>query len=162
MNRCEVRVLLRKELERRLKEQRYSLVDSRLWLGGNLRCLWWKRVALDSDKEGLVQKNGFGFVKKAAFECRLESFSTKKKRFCFAKKACFFSLCKTTWRRKALGLQKSQRFQLIQSQPIKKSLFLQHSKDLTSHRTQNNVQQPFSNIACHCELAAKQPIFETS
>ena len=66
--------------------------DSRLWLGGNLRCLWWKRVALDSDKEGLVQKNGFGFVKKAAFECRLESFSTKKKRFCFAKKACFFSL----------------------------------------------------------------------
>ena len=93
---------------------------------------------------------------------QLERFSTKKKRFCFAKKACFFSLCKTTWRRKALGLQKSQRFQLIQSQPIKKSLFLQHSKDLTSHRTQNNVQQPFSNIACHCELAAKQPIFETS
>ena len=93
---------------------------------------------------------------------QLERFSTKKKRFCFAKKACFFSLCKTTWRRKALGLQKSQRFQLIQSQPIKKSLFLQHSKDLTSHRTQNNVQLPFSNIACHCELAAKQPIFETS
>ena len=86
----------------------------------------------------------------------------KKKRFYFTKKACFFSLCKTTWGRKTLGLQKSQRFQLIQSQPIKKSLFLQHSKDLTSHRTQNNVQQPFSNTACHCELAAKQPIFETS
>ena len=59
MNRCEVRVLQRKELERRLKEQRRSLVDSRLWLGANLRCLWWKRVALDSDKEGLVQKKGF-------------------------------------------------------------------------------------------------------
>ena len=69
LNRCDVPALQRKELERRLKEQRYSLVDSRLWLGGNLRCLWWKRVALDSDKEGLVQKNGFGFVKKAAFEC---------------------------------------------------------------------------------------------
>ena len=93
---------------------------------------------------------------------QLESFSTKKKRFCFAKKACFFSLCKTTWRRKALGLQKSQRFQLIQSQPIKKSLFLQHSKDLTSHRTQNNVQQPFSHIVCYCELAVQHPFFETS
>ena len=69
LNRCDAPALQRKELERRLKEQRYSLVDSRLWLGGNLWCLWWKRVALDSDKEGLVQKNGFGFVKKAAFEC---------------------------------------------------------------------------------------------
>ena len=100
--------------------------------------------------------------KKGSFRVQLESFSTKKKRFCFAKKACFFSLCKTTWRRKALGLQKSQRFQLIQSQPIKKSLFLQHSKDLTSHRTQNNVQQPFSNIVCYCELAVQHPFFETS
>ena len=43
--------------------------DSRLWLGGNLWCLEWKRIALDSEKEGLVQKNGFWFVKKAAFEC---------------------------------------------------------------------------------------------
>ena len=29
-------------------------------------------------------------------------------------------------------------------------------------QAQTNVQQPFSNIACHCELAAKQPTFETS
>ena len=35
LNRCEVRALLRKDLERRLKEQRRSLVDSRLWLGAN-------------------------------------------------------------------------------------------------------------------------------
>ena len=27
----------------------------------------WKRIALDSEKEGLVQKNGFWFVKKLAF-----------------------------------------------------------------------------------------------
>ena len=59
LNRCEVRALQRKELERRLKEQRYSLVDSRLWLGGNLRCLWWKRVALGGDKERFVQKKNF-------------------------------------------------------------------------------------------------------
>ena len=38
LNRCEVRVLQREDLERRLKEQPCSLVDSRLWLGANLRC----------------------------------------------------------------------------------------------------------------------------
>ena len=38
LNRCEVPVLQREDLERRLKEQRRSLVDSRLWLGANLRC----------------------------------------------------------------------------------------------------------------------------
>ena len=54
LNRCDVRALQRKELERRLKEQPCSFADSRLWLGANLRCLRWKRVALDSDKEGLV------------------------------------------------------------------------------------------------------------
>ena len=30
------------------------------------------------------------------------------------------------------------------------------------HYAQTNVQLSFSNTACHCELAAKQPIFETS
>ena len=48
LNRCDVRALQRKELERRLKEKPCSLVDSRLWLGGNGRwrakkgCLGWK------------------------------------------------------------------------------------------------------------------------
>ena len=37
LNRCEVRALQRKELERTSKEWPCSLVDSRLWLGGNLR-----------------------------------------------------------------------------------------------------------------------------
>ncbi len=37
LNRCEVRVLQRKDLERTAKEQPCSLVDSRLWLSGNLR-----------------------------------------------------------------------------------------------------------------------------
>ena len=59
LNRCEVRALQRKELEQRLKEQPYSFVDSRLWLGGNLWCLWWKRVALGGDKERFVQKKNF-------------------------------------------------------------------------------------------------------
>ena len=35
LNRCDVPALQRKELERRLKEQPCSLVDSRLWLGAN-------------------------------------------------------------------------------------------------------------------------------
>ena len=38
LNRCDVPALQRKDLERRLKEQLYSFVDSRLWLGANLRC----------------------------------------------------------------------------------------------------------------------------
>ena len=48
LNRCEVPALQRKDLERRLKEKPCSLVDSRLWLGGNGRwrakksCLGWK------------------------------------------------------------------------------------------------------------------------
>ena len=33
LNRCDVPALQRKDLERRLKEQLYSFVDSRLWLG---------------------------------------------------------------------------------------------------------------------------------
>ena len=49
----------------------------------------------------------------------------------------------------------------MQDQLIKKSFF-QHNETSISHRTQTNAQQPFSNIACHCELAAKHPIFETS
>ena len=43
-----------------------------------------------------------------------------------------------------------------------KKLFYKTTTATISHRTQINVQQPFSNTACHCELAAKQPIFETS
>ena len=54
LNRCEVRALQRKELERRLKEKPYSFADSRLWLGGNLRCLWWKRIAFEGNMEWLV------------------------------------------------------------------------------------------------------------
>ena len=52
-----------------IKRTALFFADSRLWLGANLRRLWWKRVALESDKEGLVQKKGLWFVKKAAFEC---------------------------------------------------------------------------------------------
>ena len=39
LNRCEVPALQRKELERTAKDQPCSLVNSRLWLGANLRCL---------------------------------------------------------------------------------------------------------------------------
>ena len=69
LNRCEVQALQRKDLERTTKEQRYSLVDSRLWLGGNLWCLEWKRIALDSDKERFLKKKGFWLVKINSFKC---------------------------------------------------------------------------------------------
>ena len=38
LNRCEVPVLQREDLEQTVKEWPCSLVDSRLWLGANLRC----------------------------------------------------------------------------------------------------------------------------
>ena len=69
LNRCEVPALQRKDLERRLKEQLYSFADSRLWLGANLRCLEWKRIALDSDKERFWKKKGFWLVKINSFKC---------------------------------------------------------------------------------------------
>ena len=58
LNRCDAPALQRKDLEQRLKEQLYSLVDSRLKVvqtgdGG------WKKAALDSNKESFVQKKGF-------------------------------------------------------------------------------------------------------
>ena len=51
-------------------------------------------------------------------------------------------------------------FRFMKVQQIKKS-FLSASKTSTLHHTQTNVQHPFLNTACYCELAAKQPIFET-
>ena len=47
----------------------------------------------------------------------------------------------------------------MQSKPIKKRIF-QHTKISISHRNKTNAQQPFSNIACHCELAVHLLLFE--
>ena len=49
----------------------------------------------------------------------------------------------------------------MQGQPIKKSFF-SASKTSTLHHTQTNVQQPFLNTACYCELAVQHSFFETS
>ena len=56
LNRCDVPALQRKDLERRLKEQLYSFVDSRLWLGANLQCRLRKWVAFAKSKK--VCSNG--------------------------------------------------------------------------------------------------------
>ena len=69
LNRCEIPVLQRKDLGRRLKEQPYSFADSRLWLDGNLWCLEWKRIALDSKKKRFGKRKAFGLQKKATFKC---------------------------------------------------------------------------------------------
>ena len=63
-------------------------------------------------------------------------------RRCFGcEKGLVFSSCKATRKRKA---------------------FSQHSKTSTFHHTQTNVQLQISSAKNHCELAAKQPFFETS
>ena len=67
LNRCEVRVLLRKELERRLKEQRHSLVDSRLWLGENLWCRLRKLAVFENSKMACSNRQCFGCEKDLLF-----------------------------------------------------------------------------------------------
>ena len=52
LNRCEVRALQRKDVERTSKEQLYSLVDSRL-RGVEMGSGGQKRIALDSNIKGL-------------------------------------------------------------------------------------------------------------
>ena len=86
-----------------------------------------ERVALDSKKKRFWKKKGFWLAEISSFQVQLEKFSSKK-RICFTEKAFF---------------------QLMQDQPIKKSFF-QRGKLSISHRNKSNVQQPFSNTACHC------------
>ena len=43
-----------------------------------------------------------------------------------------------------------------------KSFFINPTTATLSHRTQTNVQSQISSVKTYCELAAKQPIFETS
>ena len=63
--------------------------------------------------------------------------------------------------KKGFWVTKKQRFQFVQSQP-KKIAFSQHGKTSTSHRNKTNVQLQILSVKTYCELAAKQPIFETS
>ena len=57
------------------------------------------------------------------------------------------------------GGQKRTAFSTYAKPPNIRKAFSQHSKIENSHRTQTNVQQSFSNTACHCELAVQQPFF---
>ena len=66
LNRCEVPALQRKDLEQRLKEQLYSLVDSRLRVVG-MGSGGWKRFALDGYKERFVRLKAFGLRKRQIF-----------------------------------------------------------------------------------------------
>ena len=59
------------------------------------------------------------------------------------------------------SLRKRRLSLFIQSQPIKESFFCQHTTATISHHTQTNVQHPFSNTACYCELAVHLPFFES-
>ena len=59
LNRCEVPALQRKDLEQRLKEQLYSLVDSRLRVV-EMGSRGQKRVALDGNKKGLCERKAVG------------------------------------------------------------------------------------------------------
>ena len=91
-------------------------------------------------KKGLCKRKAF-VRKKGGFRVQLERFSSKRNIFVLRKRHFYL-------------------MQIMQSQPIKKSFFSTR-QNLNFHRTPTNVQQPFLNTACHCELAVKQPFFET-
>ena len=84
----------------------------------------WKRVAFGGNKKGLCERKAFGFPKKLTFSVH------------------------------AKQTEKEKLFQLMQSQPIKKSIF-QHCKTLTSHRTKANEQLQISSVKTYCELAVQ-------
>ena len=87
LNRCEVPVLQREDLERTAKEWPCSLRTVGYGWAGicGVGCGNWRRLRT---VKWLVRIGGV----------------------LVAKKACFFSSCKTTWRRKAFGLQKNSVF----------------------------------------------------
>jgi hypothetical protein len=58
-------------------------------------------------------------------------------------------------------LRKRQTFSAHAKPTDKEKLFSAHS-NTDFHCNKTNVQQPFSNIACYCELAVKQLFFEKS
>ena len=64
-------------------------------------------------------------------------------------------LCKE----KLLVCGKDKLFQLMQSNPIKKSIF-QHTKISISHRTKANAQLQILSATTYCELAAQSLFFE--
>ena len=68
LNRCDTPVLQRKELERTEKEQRYSLVDSRLWLGANGRWRVEKGFSEWAIRKGLSKWIAFGLRKGLLFD----------------------------------------------------------------------------------------------
>ena len=68
LNRCEVRALQRKDLERTTKEWPCSFVDSRLWLGANLRCRLRKLAAFEDSKMACSNRQCFGCEKGLFFQ----------------------------------------------------------------------------------------------
>ena len=117
----------------------------------------WKRIALDSNKERFMEIKGFLHIKRRL----LRTVKSRSNERCFGceNERLLREKRKAFCKRKLFGLQKRVGLQFMQSYPIKKSIF-QRTTTPTSHCTKTNVQQPFSNTACYCELAVKQLFFE--
>ena len=63
-------------------------------------------------------------------------------------------------RKKGLWFAEKNSFSAHTKQLDKEKTFSQRTTTPTSHCTKANAQQPFSNIACYCELAVQQFFFE--
>ena len=126
-----------------------------------------------------VGKTGFGRSRRTTLQNNFrQSFeSSPESRGSQTSGVLFGSFCTTQKARKTFLSQEAPRFckaRISTPQPrlrtaiiktfagrnkVLQTLF-QRTKTPTSHSTQTNVQQPFSNIACCCELAVQQSIFE--
>ena len=111
-----------------------------------------KRIVLGGNKERFVRIKGFLYVKRQLLRTvkscsNKRCFGCENERLLRAKRK---ALCEIN----AFGLQKSWRFLLMQSNPIKKSIF-QHTKISISHYTKANEQSHISSATTYCELAVK-------
>ena len=100
------------------------------------------------------------FAEKRRFWGCLGKFSTKRNVFSFAEKAAFSVYARPLGEEKLLLAKKVGVFNSCKANRQRKA-FSKHRKTSTTHRTQTNVQQPFSNIVCYCELAVQHPFFES-
>ena len=139
-------MLQRKDLERRLKEQPYSLQTVgygwvRMGDGGR------KRVAWDGSKESFGQRKNFLFMEKVIFENSKERF-VQKKSFWFAEKTDFSAHARPLGEEKLLLAKKSWRLQLMHDQPIKKSFF---------SAQQNCNFPPQAKLTCSYKFHPRKP-----
>ena len=112
----------------------------------------WKRIALGGNKESLCGQKTFYLWKREIFADSEKTLVQKK--FLCVRKRLWVKFVKFSANEIFCFAIKAF-FRLMQSRPIKKSIF-QHTKTSISHRTKANEQLQILSAITYCELAVKQ------